>query len=218
MNCLLCNRDVPQNLQFHDLFLLRQTQSSLCARCRAQFEKIPNAHCPRCYKPGTSSLCNDCKRWESQGVPIQHTAVFSYTPAMHDYFSHYKFIGDFRLRGVFAPYFKQLPKGYTPVPIPVSQKRLQERGFNQVTAFLDAEKIPYTELLQKSETLKQSSLSRTERLATKNPFFVAPNLQIPSKICLVDDIYTTGATLVHARETLKKASPKTDIISFSLCR
>ncbi|WP_376781303.1 ComF family protein [Lactococcus taiwanensis] len=37
------------------------------------------------------------------------------------------------------------------------------------------------------------------------------------KIIVVDDIYTTGATLVHACKTLKEAGCNT-IKTFSLCR
>lgn len=47
-------------------------------------------------------------------------------------------------------------------------KRLEERGFNQVTAFLQQDN--FIELLEKENSVKQSSLNRKERLESPNPF------------------------------------------------
>ena len=217
MNCLLCQREISCQLQFHELFLLRQPLQNLCQRCLADFQFISDKHCPRCYQSTDGSICADCERWENEeNFIVQHEAIFCYNTAMQDFFSNYKFRGDYRLRTAFAPYFKKI-NNFTLVPIPVSADRFQERGFNQVTAFLDAAKIPYQDILEKSDTVKQSSLTRAERLQTKNAFSIKKDAVLPRKICLVDDIYTTGATLHHAAMLLSAAGA-TEIKSFSLCR
>lgn len=219
MNCLICKRRIPLQLKFYELFLLSNLTSSLCEKCEENFHKISENHCPRCWKEGTVEICQDCRDWESQGVIVSHRAVFNYDAAMKEYFSSYKFVGDFQLCQIFAYYFKpeKNDKNFVVVPIPISEKRMQERGFNQVTGFLNAAKIPYQNLLLKSDAVKQSSLSREERLASQNSFAAAEKIKIPEKVLLIDDIYTTGATLQHAAETLSASGVK-EIRTFSLCR
>lgn len=217
MNCLLCTRELQRIPTFYELFLLRQPIQTLCSHCQKKFEKIPDKHCPRCCKPNNGVVCQDCHNWELQGIYVNHFSIFQYNDAMKEFFSNYKFSGDYRLRKVFAPYFKFQNSTYTFVPIPLSIERFQSRGFNQVTAFLDAVSIPYKNLLLKSDTIQQSRLTRIERLAIKNAFSIKENAQIPNKIMLIDDIYTTGTTLQQAIQTLKIAGAK-DIKTFSLCR
>ena len=48
-------------------------------------------------------------------------------------------------------------------------------------------------------------------------FKVKDNIQLPLKILLIDDIYTTGATLQLAKEILVEAGVK-EIVTFSLAR
>ncbi|MQW23122.1 MULTISPECIES: ComF family protein [unclassified Lactococcus] len=214
MSCLLCHKPLAFRPLFSQLLISADRSDFLCHDCQATFIKIKN-HCPRCYKPGPSDLCQDCKNWEAQGVIIEHTALYHYNSAMKAFFSQYKFMGDYRLGQVFQSDFRQLPKDRVLVPIPVSSARMQERGFNQVSHLLG--KLPFQELLTKTDSLKQSSLSRTERLKTSNPFQLVRTDKLPDKILLVDDIYTTGATLVHASQIFKAAGVKS-VQTFSLCR
>ncbi|WP_236683024.1 MULTISPECIES: hypothetical protein [unclassified Streptococcus] len=92
---------------------------------------------------------------------------------MADYFSRYKIQGDYLLRKVFARPLKSYLKkysDYTIVPIPISQQRLEERGFNQVTGLLEAAMIPYQNLLEKNHVDKQSEKNRRDRLKLQQPF------------------------------------------------
>lgn len=215
MNCLLCEQKITQIPQFYELFLLKNTQKMICEKCELTFEKIPNQHCQRCYKANIDGVCRDCRLWEEHGIIIHHQAVFKYNAAMKAFFSHYKFAGDYRLRKIFQTYFTHFDTSWAVVPIPLSKKRYEERGFNQVSAFL--EHTVFHDLLIKSESIQQSSLSRKERLKSKNAFSLIEKANLPSKVVLVDDIYTTGTTLQHAVKLLKN-SGITDIRTFSLCR
>ena len=49
---------------------------------------------------------------------------------------------------------------------------------------------------------KQSEKTRQERLQLKQPFKIREGLVIPRKVLLVDDVYTTGATLHLAAKAL----------------
>lgn len=215
MKCLLCNQNIRHIPQFYELILLKNPEKYICEFCEQQFEKISENHCISCCKSDINGICDDCKQWKAKGIFINHQAIFKYNSAMQEFFSQYKFTGDYRLHKIFQHHFMKFDKTWTVVPIPLSQKRYQERGFNQVSAFLTYTK--FTNLLMKADSVKQSSLSRSERLNSKNTFAVKENVQIPPKIMLIDDIYTTGATLIHASEALKNAGAK-DIRTFSLCR
>lgn len=100
------------------------------------------------------------------------------------------------------------------IPIPLSKKRLEERGFNQSEVL--AEELSYRDQ-GKSFTLETSVLYRTrdtgsqalikDRTArinnVKRCFAVRNTNKILGKnIILIDDITTTGATLEEARKVL----------------
>ena len=97
------------------------------------------------------------------------------------------------------------------IPVPLSQKRLKWRGFNQaeeiaknLSMYLQ---IPlFNNILTKNkETFFQSRLSKEERENNLISSFSC-NKQIKNeKVLLVDDIYTTGSTMEECAKTLKKA-------------
>ena len=139
---------------------------------------------------------------------------------MKDYFSRYKFQGDYLLRNVFALSLRKELKNfqsYTILSIPLSESKMKTRGFNQVSGLLEAAQIPYQELLKKKESQTQSSKDRKERLENTGNFYMIENTKIPKKILLVDDIYTTGATLQDAKMALFENGAK-EIMTFSLAR
>lgn len=219
-NCLLCDQNLKTRQTFSEIIFFGKTQSGVCHDCLATFEKIAEQHCPHCFRSGEEGSCKDCHYWLSQGKSVSHTAIFQYNEAMADYFSRYKFQGDYILRKIFSEQVKKALEpysDYTIVPIPLSQERLEERGFNQVTGILDAARIPYKELLGKGDSQKQSSKSREERLETEQTFYLLDEKNLPEKILLVDDIYTTGATIQLATRLFMKTSQK-EIKTFSLSR
>lgn len=220
MTCLLCEAVLEVGPAFYQLFLLRQPSVELCQACLDSFEKIEEPHCPTCCKPGGDETCSDCLYWEKQGRSVSHKALYHYNEAMKDYFSRYKFEGDYLLRKVFGKEIKQALKtykGYTLVPIPLSEQREEERGFNQVTGFLDAAGLTYENLLVKAESQKQSEKTRAERLQTKNHFSLREGVPLPEKVLIVDDIYTTGATLTQAAQLFYERGVK-ELKTFSLTR
>lgn len=214
MICLLCHAEYALEPTFHQLLLLKLPSPGICTSCHNQFQQITTPYCSRCYKPDIKDVCSDCKIWEKEGIIVNHQAVFTYNTAMEDFFSRYKFMGDYRLHHVFNKYFKT-ERGYTIVPIPVSKQRFQERGFNQVIALLHS--LPFSSLLEKEEGPTQNTRTRNERLKNKNTFTLKARVKVPDKILLVDDVYTTGRTLQHAIAVLKQGGAQ-EIKTFSLCR
>lgn len=93
--------------------------------------------------------------------------------------------------------------------MPLWWKRENWRGFNQaeILAKIVAKKfnLKRIDCLKKvKETKPQADLSRKERLLNvKNIFKIKPG-KLPEAILIVDDVWTTGATMNEAIKTLKK--------------
>ena len=218
--CLMCREKVQERQLFSEILLLKRKKNSLCPDCQLEFEPISSPICQLCCKKSQTSPCSDCLYWESQGKEVHHQALYHYNDKMMEYFSLYKFHGDYLLKKVFANEVKLAllsHKGFTIVPIPISDQRQEERGFNQVTAILEAAGLPYLPLLKKEHSRKQSEKKRSERLKTEQIFHLDDHYPVPEKIILVDDIYTTGATIQLAKALLMKKGAKT-IKTFSVAR
>lgn len=219
-HCLICSITLRDNLKFIDLLLLQRSYENICQECSATFIKISDTHCPTCYKEGVIESCIDCSYWKKQNKEVTHKSIFRYNQAMKDFFRRYKFQGDYLLRKVFAPVLKKELhnyKDYKVAVIPLSNKKFKKRGFNQVEGLLEAAKIPYQDLLNKKDSETQSSKNREGRLQNVGNFTIKENSEIPSKILLIDDIYTTGATLQDAKRILLENGAK-EIMTFSLAR
>ena len=101
------------------------------------------------------------------------------------------------------------------VPVPLHPKRQRERGFNQAEvialSLASRHKLSLnSHLLQRvRDTGRQVERSREERLkAMSDAFKINPNFQISNSVLLVDDVWTTGATMSEAAKVLKQARVK----------
>ncbi len=96
------------------------------------------------------------------------------------------------------------------IPVPLHKQRLRERGFNQalflVKELSDRTGIPYLKrvLQKKRPTVPQANLSGEEReKEVRGAFLVIAREKVEGKsILLVDDVYTTGATVRECSKVL----------------
>ncbi len=103
------------------------------------------------------------------------------------------------------------------VPIPTSPRNLRRRGYNQAAVIaaalstaLDRPLLPCLE--RRSQTGTQTALNPTQRRANVSGAFVVAEAFADRvagcRILLVDDVITTGATIVAAVEALRPAGPE----------
>ena len=97
------------------------------------------------------------------------------------------------------------------IPVPLASRKMKERGYNQVDKMFQKwlesagkEYFPQGLVrLRRGET--QSLLTRVERYKNiKGAFHINKGMDVKGrKILLVDDVYTTGATMEAAAHELK---------------
>ena len=96
------------------------------------------------------------------------------------------------------------------VPVPLHSSKLRKRGYNQSTYFgrglSRAMEIPLREdiLIRKKATISQTGKGRLDRYENVNDVFDCQFTELAANvhILLVDDVLTTGATIVSAALTL----------------
>ncbi|MEI5907597.1 ComF family protein [Bacillus spongiae] len=225
MRCLYC--DQKDTVPVTWTSLLRPVERKvLCDECADQFTLLTGPRCEGCSRMLEGlpqKTCADCQAW-NQCVNGENSlswnfSIFAYNEWMKQYFARYKYRGDYELSLYFRPFIKKIliTMEYDILtPIPTSQQRLYERGFNQVEGLVDG--LNYTDLLFKWPDEKQSKKSKQERMKKKNPFEFKNTFVVADKnIVLVDDLYTTGTTVRQAASILRAAGAG-DIASLTLIR
>jgi competence protein ComFC len=230
--CLICHVEIVPILSWSALFDEEKTPK-ICGECNENFTPIIGKVCEICGRPfafleeeyRVGNLCLDCIRWEEDkhwsGSLDQNRSLYRYTDVIKDVIAKFKFRGDYVLAEVFAKDLRQALQAFQYnyiVPIPLSEERLYERGFNQAEALITTAGFNPTHLLSRVHTEKQSKKSRSERIHLQQVFKLEADLNLNSKtILLIDDIYTTGSTLRHAAKILKD-NGAAKVYSFTLAR
>lgn len=102
------------------------------------------------------------------------------------------------------------------IPVPLDKRKLKNRGYNQAEELAkELSKVMEVPLISNNlvktiKTFPQIKLSAKEREENLKNAFSTKNLgQIQGKkIFLVDDVYTTGATMEECAKTLKESGAK----------
>ena len=112
-----------------------------------------------------------------------------------------------------SPSFKSFLQNSILIPVPLHKKRLAKRGFNQSAWIAHAlskglgDNVGVVDALERiRDTPTQTNLDRRQRIKNvKNAFALIKknSLCYDQKIVLIDDVYTTGATLNECANALK---------------
>ena len=117
--------------------------------------------------------------------------------------------------------FEKLQSYDTIIPVPISKKRMKERGYNQsllIAKNLSKElniSLQVNCLLKTKNIIEQSKLNKEQRKENIQNVYELKNGEILNnkQILLIDDIYTTGSTVNECSKILQQAKPeKIDVL------
>lgn len=202
--CPMCDEPVPV------------TDGLICRTCRDKLVYIGDSYCMRCGKPVPTGAeyCTDCARGDhsfDRGRALYPYDSVDWAIYRLKYASRQEYV-DFFAEDLEARLgdFIRAVRPDALVPVPISKQRFRTRGYNQAALLARAlgkrMGIPVEEGLvaRTVDTAPLKSLSPAERINNlKNAFQMAQNVVQLDRVMLVDDIYTTGATIDEIAATLK---------------
>lgn len=217
-SCVCCGREIVDGTKFQ-----------VCENCKKNFDLLNAALCEKCgdLVAEDVKLCDHCKNFEYNFDQNRSYAYYNEVTA-----SVVKGL-KYNKKKYFAKYMAEMMceikdyfEGVDIISyVPISNKRRKERGFNQAEeiakemgAILN---LPVEKLLSKIENKKhQAELSQQERLKNLIGSFVVcddAKQKIKNKgVLIVDDVFTTGATLSECAKVLKRvASCKIKTVTFA---
>ena len=210
----------PAKCRACDDFLGVASVPYICANCWQDVQFLEPPWCDICGTPGVDGLCDACAISPPRYGKLRTIALYQTTlqQAIH--------LFKFQKKKAFARHLIQLMNAHIPsdcsiaaydfvLPIPIHKKRLRERGFNQATLLADGiakvEGVPVLTdvLVRKRHTVAQSSLDSAARQQNIVGAFEVrnPNIISGKQLLVVDDVFTTGATIGEAVSELWTADP-----------
>ena len=195
----------------------------ICPECEARLPLISGKRCRLCGKEIKEGMdfCSDCR--ETRRSFDEAASVFRYDEVLAETLACLKFKGIREygeILGILAArYARPFLDRWKPealAPVPVHKSKRKTRGYNQAEVicreFEKAYGIPMIPelLIRTRKTKALKNLSREERrLEVGASFEVNPKAEVPSRVLVVDDIFTTGATADACAAALKRKGAKT---------
>lgn len=192
----------------------------LCHSCLQQIEWIKGRTCRTCGGPIQNAspyeTCYSCMKKVSY---LSHCeACFLYEGLGKQLIMDFKYNRKTYLGKMFGNMLGDLAKTAFSesidmiVSVPLHEKRYAERGFNQMDLIgeplAEVYDVPYRNyvLVRNMNTPKLKNLNRKERMnIMRDAFNVKPEEVLGKRILIIDDIYTTGATMNACAEVLLEA-------------
>lgn len=200
--CLCCGSDALPGLD-------------LCLRCR---DSLPwnHAACPGCALPAAGPApCAGCRAdpppYDRLLAPLRYAFPIDRLLVglkFRERLEHGRLLGTL-LAGWLREAAPDLPRGLPLLPMPLHRARLAERGFNQaaelariVAPALEARVVPEL-AVRLRPTPPQSTLDAAARRRNLAGAFAARD--VPSRLLVLDDVVTTGATARELCRSLRTA-------------
>ena len=164
-------------------------------------------------------LCEECfgklkaKFYKLNIGTVKATAIYDYSDVIKELIFKYKGCYDYELKDVFLyrylNYLKLKYRNYYVVPVPSFHVDDEKRGFNHVIEIYKLLNLKMLTIIHKNKAHKQSENSGRQRHDIRSVLEIDKNIDMKGKkILLVDDIMTTGSTLLSCVELLKSVHAK----------
>lgn len=200
--------------------IVAQKGELICPGCSRQLEFIHEPVCRICGREitdETEELCRNCKKhsftFEYNMSLLQYNEAAARSLAAVKYRGRREYLEYYAAEIIkrVAERIRQIkPDALVPVPVHASRKKM--RGFNQAEVLArhmgEALGIPVITgvLKRKRKTTAQKQLGAEARFRNLNDAFACTELPEDMKcILVIDDIFTTGATMEAVTRILKKA-------------
>lgn len=197
----------------------------ICQRCNKQLHRIEPPCCQTCgfpiqgdaHGPRSCSHCDMLEPHFAEGrALVLHQDIGGLIIREIKYRHGLHLLRDVRRLAARVGWLPAYLAESVLVPVPLHHRKLRERGYNQsceLALALGAElKLPVQDLLRRTrDTATQTRLDRTARRRNvKNAFALKPgaHIDLERSYVLIDDVFTTGATLNAAAEVLVTAGMK----------
>lgn len=203
----------------------------ICPECRCTLSYVESPSCLKCgceIDGEEEEYCHNCAKRER--TFIKGYPALNYVGPIRESLAQFKYHG---MKSYSEFYADEIAKRHGDelkqleidalVPVPVHRKKLLKRGYNQAELLandlgriLD---IPVDSdlLLRNINTLPQKKLNDVEReINIKKAFISRDKIVKYNSVVLVDDIYTTGATIEACTRVLREKGIK-NIYYTSVC-
>lgn len=216
--CIICNEEIFIDNDF-----------CICPSCTIKLPHKLNDGCEVCGRKvtGESRVCEHCKTIKFDFKIAR--APFYYTDIMHKVVYHLKYDNAKYL----APYLSKIMYNYFKTSedfndidiitcVPIHKNRLKKRKYNQsellLESFLETNKVNARIIEKIKDTGSQTEKTYIERLTgLEDAFKVKDKNLIKNKnILIIDDIFTTGATMNAISKELLKSGAKS-VKCLTLC-
>lgn len=206
----------------------------VCGSCLEQVSYTETQACPVCYFPNDDGRpCVSCKEHTAL---VKHRAVVHYDESL---------LSGIMLRTLKYHFAEEIAMAFDDIllpwcmeqqmffehadilaPIPLHGRRYAERGFNQsalfadrIGAFFSLPVVSPKSFVRVRYTSQQARLSRAERFANVSHAFRVTDLAAfeNKHVILVDDVFTTGATLHAAADAIEQAGARS-VAGFTVAR
>lgn len=206
--------------------------ASFCYSCLQKCACIEEQLCIVCNSPCLHGFTHQECLISDFGVPVRVISVFDYSSYVRDCIrkSKYGSMEFVMLKSLTRYALTLLSKqevefgnSTVVVPVPINNAKKRERGFNQsliiAEIFARGFGLDYSSNFtqRKQRTQPQSGLSREERFKNISGAFSCSSGVKGKSILLVDDICTTGATLLELSRVVYSAGAKS-VYCFTLAK
>ncbi|MBS1272060.1 MAG: hypothetical protein MAGBODY4_01198 [Candidatus Marinimicrobia bacterium] len=186
---------------------LQTNDRLVCDNCLEQIPITREPHLPHVWhKSDDSPLESVCSYWtfQEQVQSLIHALKYQRKPSLGEY------LGQFIATRIKLPWLSSVDRVF---PVPLHPTKQRARGYNQAAAIARgvgealSVSVDATGIVRRRFTETQTKLSRTERHENlMGAFQVHPQVTLSENetILLIDDVFTTGATLESAARSLRK--------------